>query len=121
MSAGQFERSFYALDSGSIAPLRVQPETLEADFGGTVNDGATGPASADLPTVSLSRSRRAFGIHPRYVTAAWQTAPTDYDDRGLFDVVVPIKATWDGITKGSTFSYLGGTAEVLQKVPELIR
>jgi hypothetical protein len=55
------------------------------------------------------------------VTVAWDTAPADYDDRGLLDIHVPIKATWDAITKGSTVTYLGGTAKVVQKTPELIR
>jgi hypothetical protein len=121
MSSGQFERSFYATDDGTIVPFRVQPETLAADFNGTVNDGATGPAAAGMPTASISRSRRAYGIHARYVTVAWDTAPADYDDRGLLDIHVPIKATWDAITKGSTVTYLGGTAKVVQKTPELIR
>lgn len=121
MSEGRFDSSFYALDNGDIAPLRVQPETLQADFGGSTNDGATGPATPGLPSVSLSRSRSAYGIHPRYVTASWDTAPTDYDDRGSVRIVVPIKATFDAIAKGDTFSYVGGTAKVIQKYPEFIR
>lgn len=121
MSEGRFESTFYELDSASIAPMRVQPETLEADFSGTTNDGATGPASADLPTVSFSRSRRANGIHPRYITASWDTAPTDYDDRGVVRLAIPVKATFDAIAKGDTFTYVGGTAKVTQKYPELIR
>lgn len=121
MSEGRFERSFYATDDGTIVPLRVQPETLAADFDGTTNDGAVGPAEAGYPSASISRSRRGFGIHARYVTVAWTTAPADYDDRGLLNIHVPVKATWDAVTVGSTVTYLGGTAEVVSKTPELIR
>jgi len=121
MSAGQFTRTFYETDDANIVRLRVQPETLTADFGGTANDGATGPANAGFPSASLSRSRRGYGIHARYVTIAWDTAPTDYDERGLLSIHVPVKATFDAITLGSTVSYLGGTGEVVSKTPELIR
>lgn len=121
MSAGQFERSFYATDNGDIVKLRVQPETLSADFAGTANAGAVGPASAGFPSADVSSSRRSIGIHPRYVTCAWTTAPTGYDDRQVFDIVVPVKATWDAIVDGSAVTYAEGTAEVLNKTPELIR
>lgn len=121
MSSGQFDRSFYETDNGDIVPLRIQPETLSADFDGTANAGATGPAAAGFPSANVSRSRRGYGIHARFVTVAWNTAPAGYDDRGLLAIHVPVKATFDAITKGSTVTYLGGTAEVVSKTPELIR
>jgi len=121
MSAGQFTRTFYETDNGDIVPLRVQPETLAADFAGTANAGATGPATAGFPSAQISGSRRGLGIFARYVTVSWDTAPAGYDDRGILTIHVPVKATFDAITKDSAVSYLGGTATVVNKFPEQIR
>jgi len=120
MSNGQFTRTFYETDGGDVVPLRIQPETLAASFAGTANDGATGPATAGFPSAQISGSRKGIGIFARYVTIAWDTAPTGYDDRGILAIHVPVKDTFDAITKDSTVSYLGGTARVVNKFPERI-
>jgi len=121
MSEGRFTFTFYETDDGTIVPLRVQPETLTADFDGTANAGATGPAAAGYPSAQVSGSRRGLGIFARYVTVAWETAPTDYDDRGIVKITVPVKATFDAITRNSTVSYLGGTGRVVNTFPEEIK
>ena len=121
MSSGQYNFTFYETDNGATVPLRVQPETLAASFDGTANVGATGPADPGYPSAQVSGSRRGLGIFARYVTAAWTTAPADYDDRGIVKITVPVKATFDAIAKNSTVSYLGGTARVVNTFPEEIR
>jgi len=121
MSSGRFDFTFYETDDGTIIPLRVQPETLAADFAGTANAGATGPAASGYPSAQVSGSRRGFGIFARYVTVAWTTAPTGYDDRGIVRIPVPIKATFDAIARNGTVSYLGGTGRVVNKFQEEIK
>ena len=59
MSTGNFVNALYqnGLD-GAVHPCRVQPETLTADIGGTVNAAAAGPQSSNLRAFSSERNRR---------------------------------------------------------------
>jgi len=84
MSAGQFERSFYESDGGTIYSIRVQPETIIA----TTNPAATGPATGE-GSAAATGGRRRLGINARRVRVQWTTAaPTGYDPDGT--ITIPI-------------------------------
>jgi hypothetical protein len=115
MSAGQFERSFYALDNGDIARARVQPETL-AGF----NPAAAGPATVP-GSARMGGGRRRFGINARFITAVWDGAPpTGYDPNGVIRIPIVTPAAYNAINLGDSLSYLGGTLEVIGKTGEKV-
>lgn len=120
MSEGRFERSKYETDAGNVIPMRVQPETLAATIGGETNAEPAGDILPGWPSVRVGGGRREIGVNGRFVTGSWQTPPTDYDGRTLFKLVIPTKSVFDGIAKGQSISYLGGTAAVVSVTPEKI-
>jgi len=123
MSAGEFERSLYELDTGNgggIAPCLVQPETLAATIGGTENLAPAGPPT--LPnSARMIGPRRAVGINSRYVTLEWTGAPpTGYSGD---NVRIPVmqESTYADWTVGQTGTYLGAGVVVVGRNPERIR
>lgn len=121
MSSGRFTRSKYEADDGTIHPIRLQPETLEANIGG----GANSPPSADTDTdlsAKVSRGARAFGLRPRFVTAVWtETPPSGYDDRTPIRLPILTEARYDAINVNGTGTYLGSSITVISKTRESIR
>lgn len=116
MSAGKFIFSFYGLDNGDVANIRLQPETL-----GTGNPAAAGPATLPV-SAKVSNSNRSIGIKPRAITLAWTgAAPDGYDPNSNIRVPIMQKTVYDGINIGSTFTYAGASARVVGKSPERVR
>lgn len=123
MSEGKFTRTFYGISAengGGTAPIRLQPETLAATLGGTVNAAVAGPAT-QAGSVTISQGRRSAGINARYVTVAWDGAPpTDYS--GLTArIVVPDPAVYAGTTLGDAVTYLSTAATIVGRTPETVK
>lgn len=123
MSAGEFEVSRYNLsveNGGGIAPIRVQPETLQATINGVANDPPTGAVT--LPVfVKVSKTRREYGIGPRKVLLRFPDGA--FDDYTGDDIEIPVlqastAAAW---TNGQTGTYLGQNVEVVGRSPESVR
>lgn len=122
MSSGAFERTFYELDNGDQAGIRVQPETLDLVLGGVTNQGADGPAN-NRGTVRVNGSRRRIGVNARLVYIKYVgAAPTGY-------VGVPIALPWfqkdsfDDLApdENVTGTYLGFAVRLTGKRAETIR
>lgn len=126
MSAGAFEIGKYEDNGGNVYEVRVQPESKGLTLDSVANAYPTDSATAGLPTLAISQSRRGFGVKVRTVTVEMTAAPTgaiaDYLGEGsrltvaVFDPVV-----WDGYDKGQTGTYLGTAVKYVSKNPELIR
>jgi len=116
MSAGQFSRSFYETDGGTILSIRVQPETIIV---GT-NPAATGPATGE-GSASATGGRRRLGINARRIRAQWTgEAPDGYDPDGTLTIPILTPTAYTTLQKGDTFTYLGEEVEVLGKTPEYV-
>jgi len=121
MSAGAFDLVSYRSDDGKNIPARVQPETLQATFGGTINAAPTGAPDAGYPSVVISKSKRSHGIHPRTVTVRITAGlPAGYLSPGSFVIPCMNTAAYTAATKGAVAGYLGGTGVVVGKSPEVI-
>lgn len=121
MSAGRFELVSYQTDLGTLVPARVQPETLDATFGGAINSSPPGAPSAGYPSIVISRGKRGNGIHPRTVTVSITSGlPTGYVTPGRFVIPCMNRTAYDSATKGAAAGYLGGTGKVVGKSPEAI-
>lgn len=122
MSAGKFINSFYETNGGAIARIKVQPETELAQLGGGVNDAPAGPPTIST-SVKVSKARREYGIGPRKVGFKFDSgqAPTGYEDGSLHYIPVLTRARYDATVVGETYTYLGGTGEVVSKLEESVK
>lgn len=127
MSAGAFEVGKYETNGGTfVYECRVQEETKELALNSVSNAYPSADATADLPTLEISkRGNRGFGITPRTVTielTADGTGETaEYTEGSRFTIPVFQESVWDGYAKGQTGTYLGIACEFRSKSPELIR
>lgn len=127
MSAGAFETGKYeSADGAYVYECRVQPETKGLTLDTVANEYPTAGATSDLPTLTISQSRRGFGVKCRTVTVeltADGTADTgDYlGDGSRLTVPVFQQSVWEGYSKGQTGTYLGIDCVFASKNPELIR
>jgi len=119
MSQGKFTQSKYQSDATNIYSIRVQPETLLATFGTTINVAPSADVDQEV-SAKVSKGNRGIGIKPRTATIKWTAAPDDYDPNTLLRVPILTKVVYDGIVKGQTVSYLGGTGTVASKSPERV-
>lgn len=122
MSAGAFSRSKYEADNGDVYAVRVQPETLAATFGGTANAAPSGAVDQQV-SARVGGGNRQIGIKTRAVSVAWTGgAPTGYKADEILRIPILTKDLYDAITTNSTTgSYLGGTVQVVGKLPERVR
>lgn len=123
MSAGDFQRSFYGLDTGNgggVARIRVQPETIAASIESTANAAPAGPAT--VPTsAQVSAGNREIGIKARTVTLDWTGAPPDGYSGDPVTIPVLQEATFAAWVLGGTGTYLGAGVEVIGRSPERVR
>jgi hypothetical protein len=122
MSTGRFERAKYQASYGAgtnIHPIRIQPETLAADAGGTTNDEPTGAITNPI-SAKVSLGQREKGLGARTVTLQWTTEPTGsgYVAGGLITIPALTEAFYDACTVGTSVTYNGGTAEVAFRTAE---
>lgn len=120
MSAGPFERSFYELENGEIAKIRVQPETIALTIGGVANAAATGPASVPGSAV-VSRGRRAKGINARLVRISFPTPPSGYKANSPIALPWLAEGTFADLEVDDTGTYLGQACVLVGKTGESIR
>lgn len=119
MSAGAFVRTFYQDDDAEIHPIRLQPETLQAQFDGADNDAPAGPVTSDI-SAQVSGSRRGLGLFARYVVMVFTAAPpTGYLAGQRYRVVVPTLAIYNAIGVNDAGTYLGVAAQVVSKFDEV--
>lgn len=122
MSAGAFSIAKYTTNLGNVVAIRVQPETLDATFSGSINasPGAS-TLSSGFPSASVSGSRRSIGIHPRTVNVRISAGlPTGYLSNQIYRIPCLNQTAWDNATKGAAAGYLGGTGIIVSKSPESI-
>lgn len=121
MSAGAFTRTFYEDDDGEIHPIRVQPETLTAEFNSVVNAPPTGPTDSNI-SAQVTGSRRGLGLFARYVTVKFTaTPPAGYLANSFYKIAVPNKTVYDAITINSAGEYLDVATQVISKTDEVQR
>lgn len=119
MSAGAFSISKYAADSGTIHPIRVQPETLAALVGATANAAPAAAVSAGAVTARVTGGNRAYGVKARSVSFKFTAAPpAGYLTNQTYRVPVLVKATYDAATVGAVGQYLGVATVIVGKSPE---
>jgi len=127
MSAGKFLRTKYqaSYGSGSIHPIRIQPETAEAimDNAPSADIVNAAPAGAVNNPISAlnSLTRRAKGLRPRFITCAWKTGkPSNYADGGSIKIVCLTETFYNAANVGREINYLSGVLEVVSKDPERV-
>lgn len=117
MSAGAFDIVRYETDLGNIVPIRLQPETLQATFNSVLNAaGGTGATtfSPGFPSAMVSKSRRGLGIHCRTVNVRITAGlPSGYLNNQTYRIPCPNKTVFNGVVRGQTAGYLGGTGIVV--------
>ena len=117
MSAGAFELTRYEADSGLIHPIKVQEETLTANFGGA-NTPPAGETDTDI-SAKVSKGNREYGLRPRLITVRFSAAPpTGYKAEQLYRIPILTPARWAAVNKGTTGTYLGTAAVVVSKSGE---
>lgn len=122
MSAGAFSISKYQANDGtSIYPVRLQPETLAAEFDGTANAEPAGATNQPI-FAQVSRANGAYGVRPRKATIRFTaTPPTGYKVDQTYTLPIMTSALWDTIVPGQVGTYLGVATQVVSKAPESIR
>jgi hypothetical protein len=119
MSAGAFSLSKYAADSGTIHPVRIQPETLAALVGATANAAPSGAVTASAITARVTGGNRAYGVKARSLSFKFTAAPpAGYLTNQVYRIPILIKALYDGAGIGTTGTYLGVATVVVGKSPE---
>ncbi len=108
----------YEADNGDIHPIRVQPETLTAQFGSTANAAPAGAVNSGF-NAKVSKNRRGYGLKARTVHFKWKTtAPDGYDPNGIIGIPVLKQSLFNAIEPKSEGTYLANTIVVLWKTPE---
>jgi hypothetical protein len=107
-------------NGGYITKARVQPETLTATDGSTVN--AIPAGTVDLPIHAYARKgKKEYGVGMRRaILTNPDPIPTGYTGE---DVSIPIMtpATYAAWSIGGTITYLGSSWELLDKVKEEVQ
>lgn len=115
MSAGSFVTVNYGcIATASVHPIRVQPETLDAQIGGVAN--AAPPGTPILPSAQVSQSKRAIGINARTVTLKFPEggAPAGYKEESPITIPwLDQNAAFTGAFRGQAANYLGTAAVVV--------
>lgn len=124
MSAGIFTTALYSSNvTGTIHPIRVQPETLTLSLGGTANAQASG--TAILPSAQVSKGKRSIGINARTVTVKFTGANVPAGYKADSPITVPWMqnnaAFLTAVPNVTAVTYLGETAILVGKSPEFVR
>lgn len=112
MSAGPFITARYLADDGTtIAPVRVQPETLTLTINGQANSSIASPATTKY-FARTGGGCREIGMRTRRVNFKFDTAPTPYKQDAILSLPWFDPSTFDAITGDLTGTYVvNGTAE----------
>jgi len=121
MSAGSFEPGLYEAISGTIYPVRAQPETKGLTIGGVANDYPAGPATSGVSRIRLRKGKRAVG--PAIRTATVVLTADGTGETGEYEAgtrhVVPLfsQDTYDAYQIDQTGTYLGIACRVVGLFP----
>lgn len=120
MSAGVFSRSKYETNAGTILNARVQPETLAANIG-AVNAAPAGAVNG-LGSAKMRGGSREIGVKARRVTVAFTGAvPDGYKPNSVVSIPIMTPAVYNGISVGTTGTYLGVAVVVIGTRAESVR
>ena len=123
MSAGRFEISKYqaTYSAAAVHPIRLQPETLAASIGGTVNNPPAGAVTNPIQARSTG-GRRSLGLLARYVVlrAPSDAPPAGYLPGGTTRIPALTPAFYALAIKGADCSYLGSTFTVVSRGRERV-
>lgn len=121
MSAGEFNTDAkYETRGGGIHRIRVQPETLAAEFNSVVNAVPAGAVNRET-SARARGSRKALGVTARKVSVQFTGAlPAGYSGDPV-EIPVMTPATFDGILPGQAGTYLSVPIAVISKTPEQVR
>jgi len=122
MSAGKFETGRYQLNNGSIAAVRVQPETRTLTIAGSSNDYPAGAATLPGQYALNLGGKRRRPFSARSVTLQWvAAAPTGYDPTSTVRVAIFQQTVYNDIIRNfSTGTYLGLAVRAVGLSPETI-
>lgn len=115
--AGAFLRSKYQASYGAgtaIHPIRVQPETVGANFGSDTNDPPDGSINNPI-SAKISLTSRSKGLRPRFATLqllSTSTPPTGYKDGAITKIPVLTPGLFQLLQVGNSVTYLGTTWEI---------
>jgi hypothetical protein len=124
MSAGSFTTSKYRAsysNGDQIHPIRIQPETLEATIGSTVNAAPSGAVNNPIQC-RVSGGKRQIGLLARYVTIQFPATgqPTNYKAGGTTRIPALSEEWYDLATKGTDVTYLNVTCKVVSRSRERV-
>lgn len=124
MSEGSFITATYESDNGDFHNIRVQPETLTLNIGGTANAEAAGPVDSDLRAM-VSRGRNSVGLNARLVRLEVEVSgTTDIEEGSILTLPWLDPGTFGDVTRpaGQAFTYRDGiTGRVSGNSPEKFR
>lgn len=121
MSAGSFEPGKYEAISGTIYPVRAQPETKELSIGGTANAYPAGATTTGVSRIRLRKGKRAFGPAIRTATVVLTADGTgetaEYSQGSTHVVPLFAQATYDAYEVDQVGTYLGIACRVVGLFP----
>lgn len=122
MSSGSFVRSRYETNQGSVAPIRIQPETLGLTLATVANTAPTEALTPGFPSAKVSGSRRQIGLSARRVRIEVTAAGTSGLSVGSIIALPWLRqATYEAIPDGATGTYNGATVLFLGRQAEARR
>lgn len=118
---GLFSQAKYQASEGSfVYPIKLQPETLSAEFGGAANAQPAGAVTQFLPSAKATGSKNSIGVHPRTATVKI-TATGVIAANALGSLVrIPVLSKTTAWKKGDSGTYQGDTGVVVRLSPEVI-
>jgi hypothetical protein len=122
MSAGAFVLTKYQIGSaGGIHPVRVQPETVLASFGGVLNAAPAGATTSSLRlNVSNGRRKKPGALRKVRVKLTGGTLPPGYLAGSSLTIVALTQAAFAAAVDGAAVAYLGATGVVVGRSPETL-
>lgn len=122
MSAGAFVLSKYQIGAaGAIHPVRVQPETLTATFGGVANAAPAAAVTSSLRlNISNGRRKKPGAVRKVRVKLTGGTLPAGYLANSTLTIPAMTQAAFAAAVDGAAVAYLGATGIVVGRSPETL-
>lgn len=128
MSAGVFVQTKYqaSYNSSNIHPIRVQPESQDAEtVGGSPVENAAPSGNINVPvSATVSRSKRSLGLRPRMITLKHVsgTLPSNQIVGSVTRIPCLTEAFYTAASaKGTQVTYLGATWVVVGSDGEIAK
>ena len=118
---GPFGLFKYQASEGSfVFPIKLQPETVAANFGSAANAEPAGSITQFLPSASATGSRKAIGVHPRSASVKITALGLQGENEVGTIVRIPILSKTTAWKKGDSGTYQGDTGIIVRLNPEII-